>query len=113
MGEFSWRRICFRIGIKDSLSEQASLCEHTWEVVAYMVMTGNGRSGPDIWPETPNQGTNTEEMIFTTWYKEAMKRSKINPQQYYPPILSAKETCYASYRSSNHKDSYAHPITDT
>ncbi len=78
-----------------------------------MVMTGEGRSGPDIWPKTPNQGTGTEEMILTTWYKEVMKQSGINPQQYHPPIPSIKEARYASYTSSNYKNSSAHPITDT
>ena len=38
-----------------------------------MVITSERRSGPDIWPETPNQYTGTEDMIFTTWYKEAIK----------------------------------------
>ncbi len=66
-----------------------------------MVMTGEGHSGPDIWPETPNQGTSTEEMILTTWYKEAIKQSGINPQQHHPLMPSAKETYYASYTSSN------------
>ncbi len=32
--------------------------------VACMGMTGKRRSGPDIWPETPHQGTGTEEMIL-------------------------------------------------
>ena len=59
--------------IKDFSPEQASLCKYTWEVVAYMVIRGEGRSGPDIWPETPNQGIGTEDMIFTIWSKEAMK----------------------------------------
>ncbi len=78
-----------------------------------MVMTGEGCSGPDIWPETPNQGTSTEEMILTIWYKEAIKQSEITPQQNNPPISSIKKTCYASYISDNYKNSYAHPITDT
>ena len=38
-----------------------------------MVITNEGRSGPNIWPETPNQGTGTEDMILITWYKKAMK----------------------------------------
>ena len=101
MGEFLWRDVRRRMGIKDSLPEQASLCEYTWEIVACMVITGEGRSGPDIWPETPNQGTGTENMILTTWYKEAMKRREINPQQQHPPSPTAKEARYASYTSSN------------
>ncbi len=90
MGEFLWRDVRRRMGIKDSLPEQASLCEYTWEIVACMVITGEGRSGPDIWPETSNQGTGTENMILTKWYKEAMKRRKINPQQQHPPSPTAK-----------------------
>ena len=31
-----------------------------------MVITGEGHSGPDIWSETPNPGTSTEDMIFIT-----------------------------------------------
>ena len=44
-----------------------------------MVMTGKGRFSPNIWPKTPNQGTGTEEIILTIWYKEAMKKNRINP----------------------------------
>ncbi len=101
------------MGIKDSLPKQASLCEHTWDVFACMVMTSEGRSGPDIRPKTPNQGTSTEGMILTTWYKETIKRSRINLQQHHPSMPSAKEARYASYTSSNEKNSYAHPIIDT
>ncbi len=89
------------MGFKDFSPEQASLFEHTWEVVLCMVMTGDGRSGPDIWPETPNQGTSIEEMILTTWYKEAKKQSGINLQQHHPSMPSAKEARYACYTSSN------------
>ena len=66
-----------------------------------MVITGKGRSGPDIWPETPNQGTGTEDMILTTWSKEAMKQREINPQQQHPPSPSPREAHYANYISSN------------
>ena len=66
-----------------------------------MVMIGKGHSDSDIWPVTPNQGTSTEEMILTTWYKEAMKQTRINPQQYYPLMPSVKKACYTSYTSSN------------
>ncbi len=61
------------MGIKNSLPKQVSFCEYTWEFVACMVMTGKGRLDPDIWPETPNQSIGTKEIIFTIWYKEAMK----------------------------------------
>ncbi len=89
------------MGIKDFSPERVSLCEYTWEVVACMVIIGEGRSGPDIWPETPNQGTGTENMILTTWYKEAMKRREISPMQQHPLSSTANEARYASYTSFN------------
>lgn len=64
-------------------------------------MTSKGHSGPNIWPETLNQNTGTEETIFTTWYKKVMKQSRINSLQYHPPIFSTKEAYYISYTSSN------------
>ena len=48
LGEFLWYSICCCMGIKDSSPKQASFCKYTWEVVIYMVITGEGRSGPDI-----------------------------------------------------------------
>ncbi len=77
------------------------------------MIIGKGHLGPDIWPETSNQGTDTEEMIFIIWYKEAKKQNGINPQHYHLPISNAKEARYVSYTSSNYKNSYAHQITDT
>lgn len=53
------------MSIKDFLPNQASFCEHTRDVVVCKVMTGKEYSGPDIWRETPNQGTDTEEINFT------------------------------------------------
>lgn len=89
------------MGIKNSSPEQASLCEYTWEVVACMVMTGEGRTGPDIWPETPNQGTGAEDMILITWSKEALKRRQSNPREQHPPRPIAKKARYISYNGSN------------
>ena len=37
-----------------------SLCKYTWEVVTYLILTGKGRPGPDIWPETPDQAESIE-----------------------------------------------------
>ena len=99
--KFLWRGVCRRMGIKDFLSEQASVCEYTWEVVACMIITGEGCSGPDIWPETINQDTGTEDMTLTTWSKEAMKQKEINPQQQYPPSPSPRKACYTTYTSCN------------
>ena len=77
------------------------------------MITGKGCLCLDIWPETLNQSTDTEDMILTTWYKEAMKQTEINPQQYHLPAPSVNEARYVSYTSSNYKNSYAHPATDT
>lgn len=44
-----------------------------------MIITDKKRLSPDISPETPNQDTGTENMIFTTWYKKTIKQSRINP----------------------------------
>ena len=101
------------MGIKDFSPKQASFCEYTWEVVACMVIIGKGHLGSDIWPETPNQGTNTKGMILIIWYKEAIKQMEINPQQYYSPGLSAKKACYANYISSYLKNSYIHQVINT
>ena len=80
VGQFLWYNIRRRMNIKHFLPKQVSLCEYTWEVIACMVITGKGRSGPDMWPKTPNQGTGTENMILTKWYEEVIKRTNINPQ---------------------------------
>ena len=69
------------MGIKDSLPKQANFCKYTWEVIAYMVITSKGRSGLDMWTEILNQGTSIEDIILTTWSKEAMKQKEINSQQ--------------------------------
>lgn len=45
-----------------------------------MIITSKEHSSPDIWPETPNQGTGSKDIILTTWYNKAMKQRKINPQ---------------------------------
>ena len=66
VGEFLWCDVCRHMAIKDSLPEYTSFCEYTWELIVCMVITGEGSSGPDIWLETPNQGTGTEDMILTS-----------------------------------------------
>ena len=111
--EFLWCSVCRYMGVKGFSPERASFYEYTWEVVACMVIIGEGRSGPNIWPETPNQGIGTEDMIYTTWYKEAMKWTKINSQQHHPLAPSAKEARYVSYTSSNYKNSDAYPAINT
>ncbi len=43
-----------------------------------MVLTGNGRLGPNIWPESPDQAKGTEEMMKTVWAEEAYRRRKVS-----------------------------------
>ncbi len=71
-----WRGHRRRIGIKDSTPAAHSLCEYTWEMVACMVLTGEGRLGPDIWPETPGQVESMESMIRIIWGMEVNRRQK-------------------------------------
>lgn len=61
------------MSIRESLSKQTNLYEYTQEIIICMVITGKECSVPDIWPDTPNQATGTENIILTTWYKETMK----------------------------------------
>ena len=77
------------------------------------MITGKGRLGPDIWLETPNQDTGTEDMILITWYKEVIKQTKINSQQYHLLGPSVKKACYVSYISSYLKNDDAHLVTNT
>lgn len=53
------------MGIKDFFPKQKSFYEYTWDIIACMMITGDGYSSLDIWPEIPNQGINSENMIFT------------------------------------------------
>ena len=84
-----------------------------FERLLHIVITGKGRSDSDIWLETPNQGTSIKDMILTIWYKEVMKKTKINSQQHHLLSLSVKKACYASYISSYLKNSYTYLVTDT
>lgn len=78
-----------------------------------MVITSERHLDPDIWSETPYQGTGIEDMIFITWYKEVIKWMKINPKWHHLPGPSVKEVCYASYINSYLKNSYTHPVKNT
>lgn len=111
--KFLWYSVCHHMGIKDFSPKQASFCEYTREVIVCMMITGKGRSGLDIWPKTPNQNTSTEDMIFITCYKEAIKQTKINPQQNHLLGLSAKKAYYASYTNSYLKNNFAYPVINT
>ncbi len=76
MGHLLWRGYRYCSGIKDLIPATCSLCEYTWEVVVCMVLTGKGRLGPDIWPETPQQAESIESMMRITWNTEALRRQK-------------------------------------
>ncbi len=56
-----------------------------------MVLTGEGRLGPDIWPETPQQAESTESMMRTTWNTEAMWQQKGSGKLDYPFAPTSKE----------------------
>lgn len=99
--------------IKDFLPKRASFYEYTWEVVPYMVMTDEGRMGPDIQSKTPNPGIGTEDMIFITWSKETLKQRQSNPQKQHTLSSTVKEVCYVSYNGLNQKKNYAHSVTNT
>lgn len=86
-----WRGHRRRSGIKDSIPAARSLCEYTWEVVACMVLTGKGRLGPDIWPETPEQAESTEDMMRSIWGKEAHRQCKASGTKSCPLSPSGKE----------------------
>ena len=62
-GYFLLRGYRRRSGIKDSIPATQSLCEYTWKVVAYMILTGKGRLGPNICPKTPEQAESIEDMM--------------------------------------------------
>ncbi len=53
-----------------------NLCEYTWEVVVYIVLTGKGRLESNIWPETPQQAESMESMMRTTWNTEVIWQQK-------------------------------------
>ena len=65
-GNSLWRGHRRRAGIKDSTSAACSLCKVTWEVMICMVLTGEGRLGPDIWPEPSQQAESTKSMMRAT-----------------------------------------------
>lgn len=48
------------------------LCKYTWKVGAYIVITNKKQLGLDIWLETTNQNTNTNDIILTTQYKKTL-----------------------------------------
>lgn len=113
VGEFLWQRVCCHMDIKDFSPKQASFCKYTWEIVAYMIITGKKHLGLDIWPGTLNQDISTKDMISTTQFKEVIKQKKINPQQQHPLSPSLRKVGYTSYISSNLKNSYTNLFINT
>ncbi len=59
-----------------------------------MVLTGEGRLAPDIWPETPQQAESTESMMGITWNAEAIWRQKCSGKPDRPLALTGKEARY-------------------
>ncbi len=104
-----WRRHCHRSGIKNSTPAARSLCEYTWEVILCMVLTDDGRLGPDIWPETPDHAESTEEMMRTVWAEETHCRRKASGTKTCLLSSSGKEarhvspliSCYVTIRLLN------------
>lgn len=68
-----------------------SFCEYTWEVIAYMIITGKGYTRPDIWPKTLEQAKNTEDMMRTIWSKEIHRKRKASGTKMCLLSLSGKE----------------------
>lgn len=66
IGEFLWHDACCYMGIKDFSPKHVSFREYIWEVIAFIVIIGKGHSSLNIWQETPNQGTDTEDIILKT-----------------------------------------------
>ena len=99
--EFLWRDFDHQMSIKDSWLKQKSFCKYTWEVIAYIVITGKACLGPKIWLEIPNQGTGGNNIILSIWYNEAIKWKEIKSQQQHLSSPTAEEACYTSNTSSN------------
>ena len=56
-----------------------------------MVLTGKGRLGPDILPETPEQAKSTKDMMRSIWGKEAHRQYKASETKNCPLSPSDKE----------------------
>ncbi len=84
IGHLLWRRYCRCLGIKDSIFAAHNLYKYTWRIVVYMVLTGEGRLGPDIWSETLQQAKTTENMMRIMWNAEVMWRQKGSEKLDYP-----------------------------
>ncbi len=75
-GHALWRRHRRRSWNNDSTLTACSLCKYIWEVILCMLLTGNRRLSPDIWPKIPDQAEDTEEMIKTIWAEEVHCQQK-------------------------------------
>lgn len=56
-------RYLFLYEYQNFLPKQASFYEYIWEVIAYILITGKGHLGPNIWLETPNTVTSNKDII--------------------------------------------------
>lgn len=97
-----WRGHRRRSGIKDSTPAARSLSEYTWEVLLCMVLTGEGRLGPDIWPEAADQAESTEDMMRRVWATEAHVRRRASGTTSIPLSSSGKEARHVSPLTSYH-----------
>lgn len=71
-----------------------TICSHykyIWGVIACIIITGKRHARPDIWPETPEQVKNIEDMIRTIWSKEVYHKQKASGTKIYLLALSGKE----------------------
>ena len=63
-----------------------------------MVLTGEERLGPDIWPETLQQAESMESIMRITWNTEAMRRQN----------ASGKPDCLLAPTDKDAKHMHAH-----
>lgn len=59
-----------------------------------MVLTGEGRLGPNIWPKTPEQAESTESIMKITWGAEANHRRKTSGMTDNPLSSTGKKVKY-------------------
>lgn len=72
------REYCCRLGIKDWIPPASTLCKYTWQIIVFMVLTGNSYLGPDLWPENSQKVQSQKNIIRITWNKEKMRWQKVS-----------------------------------
>ena len=73
-GNSLWRKHHCCAGIKDSTSAAQSLYKYTWQIMIYMILTGEGRLRPNIWPKTFQQAKSTKSIMRAVCNTKAMRR---------------------------------------